>query len=149
MKTLTVGEFAVALRGVSSAVRKAEQHGLEEGAKLIKQEAKDLIGTEYAAWLALTDSTVARKAARGQTGRVSATDPLLATGELRATIGHQVDGNTAVIGTPDQVGVYQEFGTERIPPRPFLAPAAFRKGEAAAKGIGEAVQRALAGVTVG
>ena len=113
---------------------------------MIEDEARNLIGTEYAGWPALADSTVERKAAKGQTGRISSTDPLFATGELRATISHQiVDDHTALIGTPDQIGVYQEFGTNRIPPRPFLGSAAFRKGKEAAKGIGEAVQRAIAG----
>ena len=145
MKAMTLDAFSTFLRTLPQSVAAAEHAGLERGAALIEHEAKSLIGTEYPGWPALADSTVARKQAKGQTGRISSTDPLFATGELRATIGHYVDGHTAIIGTPDEVGVYMEMGTERVPPRPFLASAAFREGEAAANAIGEAVGHALAG----
>ena len=128
-----------------ATVEAAERRGLERGALLIQEEAKALIGTEYPGWAALSDRTVKQKQARGQTGRVSPTDPLLATGELSASIGHSIEGRTAVIGTADEVGLYQERGTARIPARPFLAPAAFSKGEAAANAIGEAVALVIAG----
>ena len=146
VKALSLGEFCTLLRTLPAEVRRAEKHGLEQGAVMIEREAKDLIGTEYPGWPALADVTVERKAAKGQTGRVSSTDPLYATGGLRNSIGYQVEGRTAIIGTPDEVGVYQELGTSRIPPRPFLAAAAVRKGEDAAKAIGKAVQHALAGL---
>ena len=151
MKSVTLDGFVALLRTLPHAVKHAEHHGLERGAKLIEQEAKDLIGTEYAGWAVLAERTVSEKEAKGQTGRISGTDPLFATGEMRATISHHVEGHTALIGSPDQVAVYQEMGTNGssrggpIPPRPFLAPAAFRKGEAAAKAIGEAVGHAVAG----
>lgn len=145
MKSMTLDGFAAFLRTLPRTVAAAEHAGLEHGARLIEQEAKDLIGTAYAAWPDLAASTVAEKRAKGQTGRISATDPLFASGELRATIGHRVDGHTAIIGTPDEVGLYHEVGTSRMPPRPFLAPAAHRKGEAAANAIGAAVGHALAG----
>ncbi len=145
MKSLTLDGFAKLLRTLPRSVAVAERVGLERGAVLIQEEAKDLIGQEYAGWPALAASTVALKEARGQTDRISATDPLFATGELRATISHTIEGRTAIIGTPDQVGVYMERGTSRVPPRPFLAPAAYRKGEAAANAIGHAVGLALAG----
>ncbi len=148
MKTVDLAGFVSVLRAMPSAVRKAEKHGLEEGAKLIEHEAKDLIGTEYPGWPALADSTVERKEAKGQTGRISSTDPLFATGELRATISHQVEAPVALIGTPDPVGIYQEMGTSRIPPRPFLGAAASRKGKDAAKEIGKAVHRAIIGETI-
>ena len=51
--------------------------------------------------------------------------PLLVTGELYASIEHEVEGNEAVIGTKLEIGEYQEFGTKNIPPRPFMGPAAF------------------------
>ncbi len=142
---LTLLQFAAALRAAAAHQPEAEHHGLTKGAELIETEAKALIGQEREAWPALADSTVAQKQAKGQTGRISSTDPLYATGELRATIGHTVNGRTALIGTPDPVGVFQEFGTTKIPARSFLGAAAFRKGEAAAKAIGETVQHAVAG----
>ena len=144
MKSLSLTAFCTLLKTLPAEVRKAERHGLEQGAVMIEREAKALIGTEYPGWPALADSTVERKAAKGQTGRISGTDPLYATGELRATVSHFVEDRTAIIGTPDQVGVYMEMGTSRVPPRPFLSAAMVREGENAAKAIGKAVQHALA-----
>ena len=142
---MTFAGFVAHLALVRAALPDAEKAGLDHAGHLIEQEAKDLIGTEYSGWPALADSTVARKSALGQTGRKSATDPLLATGELLHSVHHEVDGHKVIVGTPDPVGVFHEFGTSRMPPRPFLAPAAHRKGEAAANAIGAAVGHALAG----
>jgi HK97 gp10 family phage protein len=50
---------------------------------------------------------------------------LLVTGELYASIQHESSGNEAVIGSKMDIGAYQEFGTDKIPPRPFMGPAAF------------------------
>ncbi len=145
MGSLTLDAFQEKLLRIKASLPEAMHHGLDHAASLVEHEAKAMIGTEYAGWPALADSTVERKAAKGQTGRVSGTDPLLTTGELRATIGHQVHENTAIIGTPDEVGVYMEVGTSRVPPRPFLSSALHRKGEEAANAIGAAVGHALAG----
>ena len=126
MREMTLAEFVTHLGRVRRALPVAEHAGLDHAGLVIEQEAKALVGTEYPGWPALADSTVAEKAARGQVGRISATDPLFATGELRGSIKHEVEGHTVIVGTPDQVGVYMEAGTSRVPPRPFLAPAARR-----------------------
>jgi HK97 gp10 family phage protein len=138
--------FLAHLATVPAAVRAAQKVGIEEGARLIQREAKDLIGQEYAGWPALADSTIEEKQRLGYVNRDSPTDPLYRTGELRASIQYRADETSAVIGTDDPIAEYQEFGTERIPPRPFMAPAAFRKGEAAANAIGKAVAHAVAGM---
>ena len=145
MKEMTLTGFVAHLARIRAAMPAAEQAGLDRAGLLIEQEAKDLIGTEYAGWPALADRTVAEKQAKGQTSRVSGTDPLLATGELRESIARHVDGHSVTVGTPDPVGVFHEFGTSRMPPRPFLAAAAHRKAEAGANAIGAAVGHALAG----
>lgn len=55
--------------------------------------------------------------------------PAVVTGQLRASIGHQVveeDGKVVgYVGVPAAVpyGEYLEFGTSRMQPRPFLNPA--------------------------
>lgn len=47
------------------------------------------------------------------------------TGRLRNSISHaQMDERTEVIGTNVEYGVFQELGTVRMKPRPFLRPAA-------------------------
>ncbi len=53
-----------------------------------------------------------------------ANNPLLRSGELRDSITMRSDGNGAIIGSPLDIALYQENGTEHIPPRPFLGPAA-------------------------
>ncbi|MGI4941024.1 MAG: HK97 gp10 family phage protein, partial [Janthinobacterium lividum] len=50
--------------------------------------------------------------------------PWVRSGALRDSIGHAVDADRAVVGSGDPVAAFQECGTPRMPPRPFLAPAA-------------------------
>lgn len=139
------GAFAAHLRRVAQTIPAAEHAGLERGAAHVETIAKDLIGQQLTSWPALADSTVAEKQRLGFTGRLSATDPLLRTGEMRDSISHVVDGRRAVIGSDDPVAIYQETGTSRIPPRPFLSTAAVLGGEDVAKAIGLAVAQAVAG----
>ncbi len=68
------------------------------------------------------------------------------SGALLDSIGVSVAGDEAVVGSSDPVAVWQEHGTSRIPPRPFLAPAAAAHGEAAAQAVGAAVAAAIGGV---
>ena len=65
--------------------------------------------------------------------------PWRRSGALSASIGHQVDDDVAVVGSTDPVAVFQEIGTERDRPRPFLSPVAERDGEAVARSIGVAI----------
>lgn len=139
------GAFAAHLRRVAQAIPAAEHAGLERAAAHVETVAKDLIGQQLTTWPALAAATVAEKQRLGLTGRVSATDPLLRTGELRDSISHVVDGRRAVVGSDDPVAIYQETGTSRMPPRPFLSTAAVLVGEDTAKAIGAAVGNAVAG----
>jgi phage gpG-like protein len=86
--------------------------------KAVAAEAKRVLGEGYPEWPALQPETIARKM-RGNT-------PLLETGEMRASIEWNASGNEGHVGSNSDIAVYQEFGTSRIPPRPFLAGAAMR-----------------------
>jgi len=92
--------------------------------------AKDLIGRENPEWAALAPSTIDEKARGGYLGRISATDPLYRTGEMRESIEGTVEGLTGVVGSTDKVALFQEMGTLRasgsVPPRPFLGLAMSR-----------------------
>jgi hypothetical protein len=68
---------------------------------------------------ACAESTQEQRVALG----FSANDPLLRTGTLRDSIGHVVEGNVGYVGTNDKVAPFQEFGTSKNPPRPFLGGA--------------------------
>jgi HK97 gp10 family phage protein len=69
--------------------------------------------------------------------------PWKQSGALADSITHETDGATAIIGSASPVAAWQECGTGRIPPRPFLAPAAQQSGEAIAHAIGLAVMEAF------
>ncbi len=117
------------LRGVVEA---AEHAGLQDAGAGLVAGAQAMIGEELREWPALAESTVAEKSRAGYTGRISATDPLYRTGELRASISYSVQGQAVILGTTDPIAPYQENGTSRIPPRPFISATMFRDGHAAA-----------------
>ena len=73
--------------------------------------------------------------------------PWARTGALRDSIAATADGLQAAIGSNDPAAAPQEMGTQRIPPRPFLAPAAAAAGKPIAAAIGTAVAAALKGET--
>jgi phage gpG-like protein len=117
---------------VIPAVHSHLGRGLEAAAGLIQNTARAKLGhyqpsvEHFPAWPELADFTKQDRVAKGFTEN----DPLLRTGELRDSIGHAVRGFEAVIGSTSDVAVYQELGTDRIPPRPFLGPAVVENEEA-------------------
>ncbi len=147
MRFNSIDAFLAHLAGVQAALPAAQRRGQEAAGAALEHHAKELIGTEYEQWAALADSTVVRKEAKGQTGRVSATDPLLATGELRATVGHTVEGSDTILGSPDPVAPFLEFGTSRMPARAFIGATMFVHGHAAADLIAGYVVGAVMGRT--
>lgn len=122
--------------------------GLEIIAQKIEETAKDEIGMyqpevgPFQEWAPLADSTEDEKARLGY----PADAPLLRTGEMRDSIEHQVKGLEAVIGSPSDKLYYQEFGTDKIPPRPVIGPAAYRNQQTIQRVVGAA---AVSGLTDG
>lgn len=121
---LTFGEFASFLDAAAARAHPAmalETHHLMAE---VEAHAKDLIGRENPEWPPLAESTIAEKTQLGYTGQVSATDPLLRTGDLRASISSSAEmtgiGAEGVVGSDSEIAKFQEIGTSRIPPRPFL-----------------------------
>lgn len=104
------------------------QHGLKAAAELLEREAKAEFGTyqqavgPFEAWPDLADATKADRVAKGFTEN----DPLLRSGGLRDSIQHEVEEWEAIIGSEDPIMLFQELGTERIPPRPVLGTALWR-----------------------
>ena len=66
--------------------------------------------------------------------------PALRTGALRASIAYASDAAGGVVASTSPVAVFQEFGTARMAPRPFLGPAAARHADEAARAIAEALR---------
>ncbi len=102
---------------------------LEAVGSKIEKDAKEIIGHyqrsdtgPFPEWKELATSTKADRVSQGFTPN----DPLLRTGALRDSIGHEVRGHSVAVGSDLDIAIYQEMGTETIPPRPFLRIAAFR-----------------------
>jgi HK97 gp10 family phage protein len=139
-----ITSFLAHLGSVNLALAAAETNALERAAKIIEADAKKQLGSyqkaagPFNAWPRLAESTLAHHAKMGV-----GESPLLVTGELYASIGHQVRGNEAVVGSTSDVAVYQELGTSKIPPRPFIGPAAFKNKDRIAKILGDAVVHAM------
>lgn len=132
MKTFgNLADFATHMLAAVVAMKHAEHAALKKAALLIEHEAKGEIGTyqpqvgPFPAWAPLAESTEAQKAAKGY----PAGAPLLASGQMRARISHEIDGNDAVIGSPDDIAVFHEFGTSKMPPRPVFGPAVYKNLE--------------------
>lgn len=89
--------------------------------ELTKTMAAEYIGHEMPEWPPLADSTVEEKIRLGYTGQVSDTDPLLRTGDMRDSIGVEQAGLVVAVGSPEKVAFWQEMGTTKMPPRPFLS----------------------------
>jgi hypothetical protein len=144
---------------VEGAGSTVEHEGLEKACVIIEDDAKASLGEyqpaagPFPAWQGLAESTQDRRSQQGY----SADDPLLRSKTLQLDITHQVEGRVGMIGVPASgpsepegaavadVAMDMELGTSRAPPRPFMGPAAFRKGEAAAKEIGAVAISYLAG----
>lgn len=139
--------FAVKLLTMELAVLKELQTGLKQAAKHVQEQAKGELGTYQAAvgpfpaWQELADSTKEDRVRKGYTEN----DPLLRSGELRNSIGHEVHGLEAEIGTPMQIGEFLELGTSKMPPRPFLGPAVIHSEKAIQRILGHALVRGLVG----
>lgn len=127
---------------------------LERGAKMIEARAKKKIGElqeqagEFVAWSPLADSTIVAKEKSSSFDLNEDGNPLLVTGAMRESIEHTVIGNTAHIGSNSDIAVYQELGTEKIPPRSFLGGSAAELGPEIADAVGQIALISLEGKDV-
>lgn len=160
----SIDEFLVFLEGVAAEVVIAQHEGLKKAAEIIEHEAKAEIGEYQApagpfdAWPQLSGATLGGfRHANGrwipgkeELGYAPPDNPLLRDGRLRESIEHTVEGNEAVVGSTDDVAVYQEMGTPGaeypIPPRSFLGRAAFKKAHTVVEMIGARVVWVLRGL---
>lgn len=140
-------EFAGHLLTLQVTEAAALRKGLDLVGTVVEGTAKAEIGFyqgavgEFAAWEPLADSTEQEKARLG----FEPDAPLLRTGELRDSIGHEVGGLEVVIGSTSDVMVYQELGTATIPPRAVLGPAAVHNQERIERILGAAAIAGLIG----
>ena len=69
--------------------------------------------------------------------------PWVQTGALQGSIGYEAKGLQAAVGSSDPAAAPQELGTVRLPPRPFLSPAAAAAAPEIAATVGMAVAARL------
>jgi len=102
----------------------------------------------YPAWEELKEDTIKQKEKAG-----GGEDPLIGHSNgngskvwpqpLRNTIGIKTEGLTAAVGTDDPIGKYHEYGTEHIPPRPFLRPALYENQDNIKNNVKEGIQNGI------
>ena len=125
----------------------AFENGLGKAAQLLEEKAKETIGEYHdavgpmPAWAELADATKADRVAQG----FPEDEPLLRTGELRDSIGHEVSGNEAWIGSDSDIAEYHEFGTSRMPPRPIFGTALYENIDKVVDEIGHAAAVHISG----
>jgi len=152
-------DLVAELANVAFASEAAERRGLEAAAKIIEDDAKASLGTDQNGWPPLAESTQIERARQGY----SPNDPLLRSKTLQGAITHDVESSKrALVGVPGDTGEVEpegalvadvaadmEFGTARAPPRPFMGPAAMRKGQEAADAVAGIVTLHLKGADRG
>lgn len=136
-------QFARELSSASASISTGLEAGFRVIVKEIEETAKEEIGVyqpafgPFEAWAPLAESTKADRVRLGY----SEDEPLLRSGELRDSIQSEVVGLAAIIGTKSEIGLWQEVGTDRIPPRPFIGPAYVRKIDPLLEAIGLTISR--------
>lgn len=138
-------QFARELSSASASIATGLEASFHVIVKEIEETAKEEIGVyqpayrPFEAWAPLAASTRADRVRQGY----SEDEPLLRSGRLRDSIQSEVVGLAAIVGTKSEIGLWQEVGTDRIPPRPFIGPAYVRKIDPLMESIGLAISCCL------
>ena len=137
---MTLEQFEAALAAQIKTVKPRMEVGLDKVGELAATMAVHYLGTYQAGWAPLKPETIASKA--------TGDSPLLETGHMRDSISHYVNPFSAfamevVVGSTDKKAVWQELGTSRIPPRPFLSLAMAHSLPFAADTFGEIAVKIL------
>lgn len=147
MRQMSLRQFAAHLATTAAHVPVGQVAGLKAAAEILEAEAKSLPGTyqpasaPFGRWADLKDSTIQDRISKGY----PANEPLLREGVLRDSIHSRSDHREAVVGSDSAIAEYQEMGTKRIPPRPFLGMALAHKKDEAIAAVAAAVFAPLAG----
>jgi HK97 gp10 family phage protein len=135
---LSLLELGIALAGVKAELEHSGHKILEKTCVLLEDSAKEAIGNDdyIFGWPRLAQSTIDRKGFER---------PLYETGALRDSITHNVDSNgkEAAVGTDLDYAKYLEFGTSKMPARPFLGGALIAKEREIGDGVLTEVKKAF------
>jgi HK97 gp10 family phage protein len=131
---ITTGQWLAHFRAARARIEPELGMAVKTVAELGAEVAKAYLGhlapslsmgspvpVHFPAWDPLAPSTIEDKAGLGFGPPDYA--PLYRTGEMQESISGSAVGLTGVVGSTDPVAVFHEFGTSKMPPRPFLARA--------------------------
>lgn len=147
-KLVDLDMFAREMSFASAKIATEIEIGFHVIVKEIEETAKEEVGVyqpavgPFEAWSPLAESTKADRVRSGYTED----DPLMRSGELKNSIESEVVGLAAVVGTKSEIGLWQEVGTDHIPPRPFIGPAYVRKIEPLMDAIGLVITKGFKAV---
>jgi phage gpG-like protein len=142
--------FGRFLEQAAAQIPQAQTHGLAKASEIMQREAKAEIGTyaqaagPFPTWDPLSQATLDgfhHPKAGWIPGKLESypEDPLLRQGVMRDSIEAAHDSHNAVVGSNDDVALWQEMGTPGamfpIPPRSFLGRSLFVTQDAAASAI--------------
>jgi hypothetical protein len=139
MAEMTWRDLARHLAVAAAQTPAAIHRGLEDAGRIVEEEARGMLGEYQPAtppfprWADLKDATLRDRLRQGY----SANEPLLRSGEMRDTIHHERKGDTVFVFSRSPIAPHHEFGTSKMPPRPFLGPAMVKKLDDAGKAIAE------------
>src|SRR6516162_2395737 len=139
MKMLSLAEAATIFAEVAVEMDHMKHHCLDEGSKILQDEAKRVLGTYDYGWPQLAAATQEQRERQGY----APNDPLLVTGDLRDSIERDVQHNVASVGSNNNKALWHEMGTSRIPPRPFFGGAVEAKHHEIGELVGKKFHTAL------
>ena len=109
--------------GLAAVSGEKTKKSMEKACRIVRKEARRVLGTYEYEWPKLKPATIARKA--------TGDSPGLETGAMRKSLQFEVKGErlhwTGYVGTNDPHARFFELGTRKQPPRSFLRGACMRK----------------------
>jgi HK97 gp10 family phage protein len=154
MSKVSFKELILKFAELPELVTKEIEKEIKKSAIKIRDDAVKKFGEyqpevgSYPAWEQLKEATIKQKEKAG-----GSEDPLIGHSDsngskvwsqpLRNTIGIKTEKLTAAVGTDDPLGEYHEYGTEHIPPRPFLRPALYENQDNIKNNVKEGIQNGV------
>lgn len=125
MKRMSLSEFNTMFGAALKKTSFSKKTALNAVGELLKDETVSLLGHNRPEWQPLSETTEEIKLREGY----ALDSPLVRTGDLKYSIEYKVPfrKDEVIIGTDLPYAVAQEFGTVKIPARPFLWLAFFKQ----------------------
>lgn len=112
-------QLAAKMAVVEAELKLANEGAIAAACEILAEECRSAIGTYRYGWQQLADATMEERSASGY----PADEPLLRTGELRASIEWNANSHEGYVGSDNPKMVWHEWGTSRVPARPVLGGA--------------------------